>query len=163
MKKFTPTEYDIEMSEGIAEEYEKYECNRRSPKETFEHWQSQRPCMVFKYRGIDTEANLSRAIDIFEKARLFFPKASSLNDPFEGGNVNFLSDEDDKDKERFRQRIGNTRILSLSKDCFSAPLWAHYASEGNGICIGFHTYERVLVQYKNWDIRIQSIKNNFGR
>ncbi|NBH63011.1 DUF2971 domain-containing protein [Anaerotruncus sp. 80] len=138
MKNFKPTEYEIEMGEGIAAEYEKYEYNRRCPKETFEHWQNRLPCVVFKYRDIGTIKSLIRVIDIFKKERLYFPKASSLNDPFEGGNVDFLSDED---KERFRQRIGNTRILSLSKDCFSAPLWAHYASMGNGICIGFHTYE----------------------
>lgn len=130
---FDPTENDMDQSQYIDNEYNDFLKNRMSSSETFDHWQQNIPHLIFKYRALDSALELVRATDIFVNYRLFMPTSDNLNDPFEGGNVDFSSSS-------FSERIKKCKILSLSYDCFSPPLWAHYASECSGICIGFSTY-----------------------
>ena len=81
---------------------------------------SEFPKLIFKYRSVEKTIDLVRAIDILVKHRLYFSILDKLNDPFEGGNVDYLPD---KDRDIVEKRIRECRILSLSEDCFSAPLW----------------------------------------
>ena len=125
MEVFEPTEYEIEESQRQAEEYE--------------HWKNKFPHLIFKYRSLDSSIELTRTIDILQNHRLFMSPPKYLNDPFEGGNVSYLP----KDTiDLFEAEKKKCRILSLSEDCFSAPLWAHYASNCTGVCIGFFTYKK---------------------
>ena len=110
-------EYQLELREHELEEMEK------------------EPKLLFKYRAIVTAEDLARAIDILENNRLYMPTVLQLNDPFEGGNVDCMSEEENRKLEELRKTY---RVLSLSEDCFAPTLWAYYAQETNGICIGFY-------------------------
>lgn len=134
---YKPTERDIELSEHYAEKYDTYLRERMSESESYEHWENQIPHLIFKYRDVGDSLSLVRTIDIIQNHRLFMSPYWILNDPFEGDNVDYISSED---RAEFDSLVNECRILSLSRDCFSAPLWAHYASECRGICIGFITY-----------------------
>lgn len=103
------------------------------------------PKLFFKYKSLNSIRQLK---EVFEKDELFFPNRQKLNDPFEGmktelnlhgvmgssiclaGDVEygFVSSERDK-----------YRILSLSSDCFSPLMWAHYGDNYQGICFCFRT------------------------
>lgn len=138
MEVFEPTEYEIEESQRQDEEYELYEREKRCEAESYEHWGKKLPHLIFKYRSLSSSIELTRTIDILQNHRLFMSPAKFLNDPFEGGNVDYLS----KDIKLFEAEKKKCRILSLSENCFSAPLWAHYANNCRGVCIGFFTYKK---------------------
>ena len=133
-----PTEQEIEQSNNDAEVYDAYLRERMGEFESYEQWGNKTPLIIFKFRSVSDSLSLVRTIDIFRKHRLFMSSPTMFNDPFEGGNVDYL----DSDREdEYYNRVKRCKILSLSKNCFSAPLWAHYASECSGICIGFNTYK----------------------
>lgn len=139
MEVFVPTEYEIEESQRQDEEYELYEREKRCEAESYEHWKNKLPHLIFKYRSLYSSIELTRTIDILQNHRLFMSPSKYLNDPFEGGNVDYLP----KDTiDLFEVEKKKCRILSLSENCFSAPLWAHYASNCTGVCIGFSTYKK---------------------
>ena len=138
MEIYERTEYEIEESQRQAEEYEQYKNEKRCETESYDHWKNKIPHLIFKYRSVDFSIDLTRTIDILQNHRLFMSPAKFLNDPFEGGNVDYLS----KDIELFEAEKKKCRILSLSENCFSAPLWAHYANNCRGVCIGFSTYKK---------------------
>ena len=133
-----PNDWEIEQFNNYAEEYEEYLRKRMCESEPFEHWKSMTPSLIFKYRSVSDSLSLIRSFDIIKNHRLFMSPSWLLNDPFEGGNVDYLSAID---KKEFETLLESCRILSLSQNCFSAPLWAHYTSECKGICIGFSTYK----------------------
>lgn len=142
---YEPTNLEIEEAERqseederLEEEYDAYIRERMSEDEEYNHWKEKIPHLIFKYRSVDNALSLIRSIDIIKNHRLFMSPSKLLNDPFEGGNVDYLLSED---SDEFNKLIKECRILSLSRDCFSAPLWAHYTSECKGICIGFSTYK----------------------
>ncbi len=94
------------------------------------------PQVVYKYRSLADAKSFVRILDIVKNRRIYMPTKGEINDPFEGGNVECLSEEANIELEKW----GLThRFLSLSATCFSPVMWAHYASEENGICIGFFT------------------------
>ena len=134
---FEPTEQDMELSEHYAEEYDTFLRERMSESETYDHWRDKLPPLIFKYRNVCDSLSLVRTIDIIMNHRLFMSPSNILNDPFEGGNVDYISSDD---RAEFDKLVEECRILSLSRDCLSAPLWAHYTSECRGICIGLTTY-----------------------
>ena len=105
------------------------------------------PKMIYKYRPLTTRNDIIRYFDILKKNRLFFPTSTQLNDPFEGmlcpnnfyvaGTGMFLAaDEIYPDLEKYKD---NTRVLSLSEDCFSPQLWAYYCNDYQGIVLCFYT------------------------
>lgn len=121
---FEPTEYDIEQAEHEAEIYDEDNTKNKIPP------------LIFKFRSLDDRKLIKRAIEIIKGKKFYMPTRKQLNDPFEGGNVKYISPENIGE---FNDKINKSRILALSRNCFSAPLWAHYASECTGICFGFHT------------------------
>ena len=70
-----------------------------------------------------------------------FPK---LNDPFEL-NPFVYSDAHNKEvMERLRKRIGDTSgIVSYSKTPFNPVMWAHYAENHQGLCLGIDAIDAV--------------------
>ena len=83
-----------------------------------------------------------------ENNALWFSRSDLLNDPFEGYNLvlskDFLhidKDEYDKVLENFREYIIDLRtrihICSFSQSPLIAPMWGHYASNGQGFCVEY--------------------------
>lgn len=101
-----------------------------------EEEQEKIPKIVFKYRSLKDSLDFVRFLDIVKNNRLYMPTVNQLNDPFEGGNVDGLSEEANKKLWELR---GTHRVLSLSATCFSTLMWANYASEEKGVCIGFYS------------------------
>ncbi|EXM41028.1 hypothetical protein RASY3_02885 [Ruminococcus albus SY3] len=102
--------------------------------------------LLFKYKPINSTDQLVRIIDSINNNRLFFPGYKKLNDPLESsGYVIELSGYAGRgmilavdDEDRFvAERRQQYKILSLTENCFSPSMWAHYTSEYNGICIGY--------------------------
>lgn len=102
--------------------------------------------LLFKYKPINSKDQLDRIIDSINNNRLFFPDYKKLNDPLESsgyvielagyagkGAISAVDGEDRFVAERRQQY----KILSLTENCFSPSMWAHYTSEYNGICIGY--------------------------
>jgi len=94
------------------------------------------PSLMFKYKAADNIEAIVRICDIFINNRIYMPTYKQLNDPFEGLNSRLIS-ANRKERENFRE---NWRILSLSSDAFLPTLWAYYAGNYSGICIGFQTH-----------------------
>lgn len=102
--------------------------------------------LLFKFRPLVTLNHLSRLIESLNDNSLYFPTYEKLNDPLEssgyiielsgyaGRNIFVQSDDEDSIVKAQRAKM---RILSLSKYCFSPSMWAYYANEFNGVCIGY--------------------------
>lgn len=100
-----------------------------------EEKQEKIPKIAFKYRSLKGSLDFVRVLDIVKSNRLYMPTVEQLNDPFEGGNVECLTEAANKRLEELRKMH---RVLSLSATCFSILMWANYASEEDGVCIGFY-------------------------
>ncbi len=106
------------------------------------------PPIVFKYKSLQTEREIERVIDIFQSKSIYWPTCEQLNDPFEGtlgadevsgwaGKWGF--DQFDR-RYPFEENLRKEyRVFSVSDTCFSPQMWAYYAGNYNGICIGFYT------------------------
>lgn len=102
--------------------------------------------LLFKFRSVTTIKQLSRIIDSIDNNRIYLPNYKQLNDPLEssgyiieisgyaGQSIMRNTDEEDIGIRQFRNKF---KILSLSESCFSPSMWAHYAQEYRGICIGY--------------------------
>lgn len=104
------------------------------------------PELLFKFRKITTVEELIRVIDSINNHHIYFPNYKQLNDPLEssgyivevsgysGFGIRQAADEEENVVHNIRMTY---KILSLSEDCFSPIMWAHYAQDYNGICIGY--------------------------
>lgn len=107
-----------------------------SQQEYFEEMKSLIPKIVFKYRSLKETDDFVRFLDIVKNNRLYMPTVEQLNDPFEGGYVECLSE---KLNAEMKDMKAKHRVLSLSANCFSTLMWSNYASEEYGVCIGFYS------------------------
>lgn len=102
------------------------------------------PEKIFKYRAFN---NLKYVNEIFEKKRLYLAKRKELNDPFEGCNfsVNLgvagqgITKALKVHHPIIEERLDRYRFLSLSENCRSPQMWAHYADNYRGFCLQFST------------------------
>ena len=104
------------------------------------------PELLFKFRSVTTIDQLSRVIDSIDNNRIYFPNYKQLNDPLESSGYivevsgyagkGFKQSVDEEDNVVCQIRSGY-KILSLSENCFSPSMWAHYTQEYKGICIGY--------------------------
>ena len=88
------------------------------------------------------------------------PTYQELNDPLEGLNSKLLG-VDENMREKLRKKW---QILALSSDGLIPSLWAYYAGNYTGICIGFRTHttfdDAKKVQYVtkqesiSWDVEM---------
>lgn len=105
------------------------------------------PKLLFKFKSIPQNNDLSRIGEVFTEHKLFFPKREKLNDPFEGmvkpcyvsgwagSSIRLAADEEYSMLMTERDQY---RVLALSETCFSPLMWVHYADECKGICLCFH-------------------------
>jgi len=103
------------------------------------------PTNLFKFRKFD-----KGSIELLVNRELWFAKPSSLNDPFEGESsfsevleavwkhYPFPEDERKTYTSIIEKQLQNTGICSFSKTRKNQLMWAHYADEHKGICIGFN-------------------------
>ncbi len=134
---YEPTEYDFEQSDRADDFLKEYE-KQSFPGQSLDHYSNKIPPIIFKYRNLETSDAKEHTLDIITNQRLYMSKAENLNDPFEGGNVDYLPVES---RDDYKKIIEDYRILALSANCFSAPLWAHYSAECKGVCFGFCTFD----------------------
>lgn len=108
------------------------------------------PLHIFKYKSLSEEESLTRCLDIIENERLYFPKASQLNDPLEGTSFLVSSAvagasfyKAAGQLEPLQQRMSDRyRILSFSSLGTSPQMWALYASNYSGVCFVFSTIKQ---------------------
>ncbi|MEZ9710439.1 DUF2971 domain-containing protein [Vibrio breoganii] len=103
-----------------------------------------RPRILFKYRKFD-----KGCLELLLNRELWYAKPSSLNDPFEGdasfSNVldavwakyPFPQNQRNTYKEKIEQQLDQCGICSFSMARKNQLMWAHYADEHKGVCIGF--------------------------
>lgn len=106
--------------------------------------------LVYKYRPLSEKtgegmSDIDKIMDILENNRLYFPNRSQLNDPLEGiiqpiyystlGSSYYISNG--ILQPEFGHILDEYKILSLSQHPDSMQMWAHYANNYCGICIGF--------------------------
>jgi hypothetical protein len=90
---------------------------------------------LYKYR----EADLG--IQILCERLVKITKPKELNDPFELIPALNMNNEEERQaiKETVRRMKNETTIFSLSSDPTNNCMWAHYANNFKGICIGINT------------------------
>ena len=117
-----------------------------------------KPRVIYKYRSFN---NIDYVMDILKNHRLYFPTRDKLNDPLEGmcqplyftyiGIDHYIDNgiEQPESKQYFDQ----FRVLSFSRHWNSMQMWAHYAQNYNGLCIGFNVKDSLCnikeVHYTN--------------
>lgn len=106
-----------------------------------------KPTSLFKYRKFDKSC-----LELLLNRQLWFATPASLNDPFEGeasyadvlnavwDAYPFSEEERKFYKEKIDEQLSNTGICSFSKTRKNQLMWAHYAEEHRGICIGFNEH-----------------------
>lgn len=94
-----------------------------------------KPRLVFKYKSITSAKDLARVCDIFTRQRIYMPTMEQLNDPLESRNSILLGIDESERNEKLK----NTHVLSLSADPLLPTMWAYYADNYKGLCIGFKT------------------------
>ncbi len=102
--------------------------------------------LFFKFRNLSTAKQLAHAIDSINNNRIYIPDYKGLNDPLEssgyiielsgyaGKSMTMCVDEEDMFVRQEREKY---RILSITDNCFSPSMWAHYTNGFNGLCIGY--------------------------
>ncbi|MFA1563367.1 DUF2971 domain-containing protein [Aliivibrio fischeri] len=100
--------------------------------------------ILFKYRHFD-----KGSLELLLNRELWFAKPSSLNDPFEGEasssevleavwqHYPLSENKQAHYGQMIEQMLSNTGICSFSRTRKNQLMWAHYANEHKGICIGF--------------------------
>lgn len=127
--------------------------------------------MLFKYKSITTIEQLKWFIDSIKNNYIYFPDYKQLNDPLEssgyvieltgysGKNMMLALDVEDNIVAQKRQEY---RILSLTDNCFSPSMWAHYTNGYNGVCIGYWKDESFLSARKITYINKSIMANSTG-
>lgn len=98
---------------------------------------------LFKYKSLRTMQDLIHFLDIIENDRLYAPTLLEVNDPFEACNIDFIPQVAGGGMHSgsgqfhpiVREFWEHKRIVSLSSDCRSPMMWAHYADNYKGVCI----------------------------
>lgn len=91
------------------------------------------PKLIFKYKSISSAKDLARVCDILQSKKIYMPTLKQLNDPLESACSEWIGNETD------HKTLENYRILSLSRNPFLSTMWAYYANNYSGICLGFKT------------------------
>ena len=125
------TDEEIEMY-GY-EDIEQIIAENEAIQEAYDAAEALKPKLLFKYKSVTNCLELERLCDILANNTIYVPSAIELNDPLEGTNAKSLSNN-----YAGREKIlAQQRILSLSSSCFLSTLWAHYAGNYSGICLGY--------------------------
>ena len=101
--------------------------------------------LLFRYRPLDTKKRIKYFTEGMKEKKLFTVPLEQLNDISEGLNVTaefayagtshyVITDNPDPVLLNY---VRGYRVLSLCETCFSSAMWANYASDFNGVCLGF--------------------------
>ena len=82
-----------------------------------------------------TKKDIKRICNMLKSKKIYMPALKQLNDPLESAN-SFLLGSDERARETY---FSNYRILSLSKNPLIPTMWAYYADNYQGLCLGFKT------------------------
>lgn len=129
---------------------------------------------VYKFRSIDNKKILKRDLDSFQENKFYAPNFKNLNDKFEANfdeiisdSVNLLGNTFNTDTSDIKKSINEVisykeklGVFCLSKNCFSEPLWAYYASDSKGYCIEYDL-EKLKGITKNRDFSIELVLNYY--
>jgi len=103
-----------------------------------------KPIILFKYRKFD-----KACLELLLNRELWFATPASLNDPFEGESTfaevleavwnKYPLPQEDREiyRKKIETQLARTGICSFSKARKNQLMWAHYADEHKGLCIGF--------------------------
>lgn len=121
--------------------------------------------LLYKYYSVDSDY----AIQNFKNNTISFSALTTLNDPFEGYGSHFFAVEEDHDLketgcfdfeflntdsiQRYKDMITfKYRIFCSSKKYDNPVLWAHYANNHQGFCVGYDPKELAKVSYFHQEI-----------
>ncbi len=102
--------------------------------------------LLFKFRPITTANELARLIDSINNNRIYYPDYKKLNDPLESTGYQVepsgwagkgIIRAADEEYSYVAEKRSKYKILSLTEDCFSPCMWAHYTNDFEGVCIGY--------------------------
>lgn len=100
------------------------------------------PSYLYRYRSLDGKG-LEHEIDALVNSYIFCPTFDQMNDPMEGSHkfgLNLIQQVGFRNQASSiyaeRRVIG---IASLTETHQHEPMWAYYADQFKGICIGYHT------------------------
>lgn len=105
-----------------------------------------RPNRLYRFRSL-TDATLDQEMAAISGGYVFCPRFDQMNDPMEGGHrVSSLLKESLGYKTTIQAVNGKLGVLGLASfsEVFNhEPMWAHYAGQFSGICIGY-SFRRLL-------------------
>lgn len=104
-----------------------------------------KPNIFYKYKGINCDTDLQRLLDIMINKKIYLPRPSKLNDPFEGHTFNLpmgimgtgIYSALNLHHPVVDGLIDEFKILSFTELNNSAPMWAYYSNNYKGVCLGF--------------------------
>lgn len=102
--------------------------------------------MLYKYKSV-TKDNIQYTIDIIENQRIFVSDYDFFNDPLEGYYYHVtlgvmgagLYAAAGEFHRYYKEALKEYKVLCSTPKCQNAQMWAHYADQFQGICIGFKT------------------------
>jgi hypothetical protein len=101
------------------------------------------PDTLYRYRALNTTTKLDREIAAIKTGQLYFSVFKALNDPMEGlSRKSLMFKKNDVDTKRFKKIVDRKEkigICSLSDSFNNEVMWAHYAEDYSGICVGYRT------------------------
>lgn len=119
------------------------------------------PPRLYRYRPLD-DGLFERELGALEKAFLWSPHFSEMNDPMEafyelGGPADPIIDrlvlgsgKSTGEMYRMAQKvIANFCLVSLASSHLELPMWAYYASNFAGMCLEFATDELFVGDFQN--------------
>ena len=116
-----------------------------------------RPLRLYRYRSLRSRvvggerridpAALNRELEAIENRYIFCPQFIDMNDPMEGlyrasGRVRGRADYHELQALLFGEKV-QTGIASLCESWDNELMWAHYADEFRGICVGY-SFDKLL-------------------
>lgn len=100
------------------------------------------PPQLFRYRSIGG-AKLAQEMHAIANSYIFCPCFSEMNDPMEGMHRESLTyigkPRSAKERVEIEHIKGTLGIASFSEVRDHEPMWAYYADQFRGICIGYST------------------------
>ncbi len=105
---------------------------------------------------------LEHACSNLENNRIKISDPRTLNDPFEFVFFKLLIDDSVTRRETLKRHIETTNkgIICFSRSFYSPLMWAHYADNHSGVCIGFDANPDYLckVRYRKKPMRVNEQK-----
>lgn len=99
------------------------------------------PSKLYRYRPL-TPSVIDREVKAIAEGYIWCPKFNTMNDPMEGVHrlgLSWLLNGDSLEKRAISGVRNKLGIASLSEVHDHEPMWAHYASQFQGMCVEYST------------------------